>query len=275
MLNLVSPSNSLLVQYKDSLTSTSYGVIPKKVTFKAIEGTSTDSQVVKKKSKSKPIVVVDKDVTTMTVTEKSWKSGSKKVMNVATDKTGKYGSNKEVPIISIKVVQEDVKDVCIPEIVVRKSKKLNTKSKFSGVVMKDATEEKAQQNRKHKILGVFKQIKKVRSLTNKDPFTKATTTSRTFEVDHDSKETKMQFLGMPISLSMFHLERMPLLIKYQRASIPDVTINTFVMDTNIGSSEQTITSIPEKTIVFLSPMWRRVGLQTSLRIYLIRAQMIV
>ena len=43
MLDLVSPTNSILVDYKDYLNITSSGANPKKVTFK--EGTSTNSQL--------------------------------------------------------------------------------------------------------------------------------------------------------------------------------------------------------------------------------------
>lgn len=52
MLNIVSPTNSNLVSYKEYLNITSSGAIPKKVNFQ--EGTSTDTQVTKKKPKSKP-----------------------------------------------------------------------------------------------------------------------------------------------------------------------------------------------------------------------------
>lgn len=75
MFNLVSPTNTLLVNYQASMDTTFFGSIPMKVTFK--EGTSIESQVTKKKSKSKP-KTVEKEVSVKNVLDKCRKRGSKK-----------------------------------------------------------------------------------------------------------------------------------------------------------------------------------------------------
>lgn len=147
MLNLVPSTNSLLVQYKDSMDSTCPVAIPKKVTFKTTEGTSTYSQVRKRKSKSKPIVV-EKDASVKNVHERTGKGGSKKVKKEVTKNSFEGGSAKEVPIYPVKVVNTVVLETSIPEIVFRMFKKLKTESTSSGVVIKDITEKEAQESRK-------------------------------------------------------------------------------------------------------------------------------
>lgn len=152
MLIFVSPSNSLLNQYKASLDSTYSGAILNKVTFRTTKRTSQGSQTIKRKEKSKPKAVVDKYAPTKTFTKKSWISVSHKVSKDVTEKSGKIGNEKKDPIAPMKVVKEDFIETSIPKIIVRWSKKLKTKSKSSGVDIKDLTEEEAQQNRKKKLL---------------------------------------------------------------------------------------------------------------------------
>lgn len=109
-----------------------------------------DSQVGKKKSKSKP-KVVKKDASAKNVSRKYRKGGSKKVTNEVTENSFEGDSEKEVPIAPMKVVEEVVTKTSIPEVVVRKSKKLKMKSKSFYVVITDVTKKEAQESRKKKI----------------------------------------------------------------------------------------------------------------------------
>ncbi|CAH1454003.1 unnamed protein product [Lactuca virosa] len=145
---------------------------------------SKDSNVVNKKSTSKP-KVVDKDIYTKTVFEKSLKSGSKKVAKYFSEKIVQGGYDKEVPTISTKVVKE----LFVPDIDVQKYKKLKTKSMSFGVVIKEIANEEAQQNKKLKATGVLKCFKKFRAQTVEEPYAKASSIPNTFEADNDSKYT--------------------------------------------------------------------------------------
>lgn len=51
-LNLVSPTNKILINYKAYMDPTSTGILPKKVTFKAVDGSSKEAKL---KSKNKRI----------------------------------------------------------------------------------------------------------------------------------------------------------------------------------------------------------------------------
>lgn len=57
MLNLVSPTNNLLVKYKASMDRNPIGLLPKNITFKYIEDSSEDSQGTRMKSTAKPKAV--------------------------------------------------------------------------------------------------------------------------------------------------------------------------------------------------------------------------
>lgn len=95
MLNLVSPKTSILLKYKSSMESTSTGVIPKKMTFRATEGTSTDSQFIKKKSKAKP-KAVEKEASTKNVPEKYGKGYLRKLQKKFPKKSVAIGFEKDV-----------------------------------------------------------------------------------------------------------------------------------------------------------------------------------
>ncbi|CAI9262671.1 unnamed protein product [Lactuca saligna] len=77
------------------MDSTTFGPIPNKVTFKAMEGSSKGYQVVKMKSISNPKVVVDKDIFAKTFSEKSRKSGSKTAEKDVTKKSAKDRGSEE------------------------------------------------------------------------------------------------------------------------------------------------------------------------------------
>lgn len=58
MLNLVSPTNKLLIKYKASMDLTYTGVLPKKVTFEGAEGSSKEVKgKLKNKQSAKPKAV--------------------------------------------------------------------------------------------------------------------------------------------------------------------------------------------------------------------------
>lgn len=79
-----------------------------------------------------------------------------------------------------------VKDT--PEIVLKKSEKLKLNSKSCGVVIKDISNEKDQQSKKRKVVGLLKQFKKLKAQTIEEPFTTTKPTPNVFEVDQNSKE---------------------------------------------------------------------------------------
>ncbi|CAI9293335.1 unnamed protein product [Lactuca saligna] len=69
MLQLVSGLNQLLIQYKAALHLTFSVPIPKKVTFKVIEGITKDSPIVKRKVSSKSKIINDIGVSNSRVKE--------------------------------------------------------------------------------------------------------------------------------------------------------------------------------------------------------------
>lgn len=81
MLQLVSGSNQLLIQYKVALHLTSSVPIPKKVTFNVTEGIIKDSHVVKKKVSSKSKITNDTGVSKSGVKEKINQNQSLKVLS--------------------------------------------------------------------------------------------------------------------------------------------------------------------------------------------------
>ncbi|CAI9299882.1 unnamed protein product [Lactuca saligna] len=122
ILNLVSASNQFLIQYKASLDITSFSSTLKNVTFKEVDSSSKASQVVKKKKSTlKPKVV-----THIFISEKPNGSG-KTVKGVSKRKKTQSDLEKGVPT-------DSVLDISVLENFV---KKLKTKSKSSGVVIKE------------------------------------------------------------------------------------------------------------------------------------------
>ncbi|CAH1415925.1 unnamed protein product [Lactuca virosa] len=117
----------------------------------------------------------------------------KKVAKDVTEKSLKGCSEKEVPTRFEKVVQEVVKELSIPEPVVKKSNKLKTKSNSSSVVINDITDEEVQNKRNCSAAGLLNTLKKLRAQTVEESSTKAT--SNTFEADYDSEEKEDAVLG--------------------------------------------------------------------------------
>ena len=86
----------IVFTYKTSLNLTSFGPIPKKVSFKLREWAYKDSNIVKKKSKSKPKAFVEKVVSEKSISKNSIKCGSKKVVKDVFENTAQFGSEKEL-----------------------------------------------------------------------------------------------------------------------------------------------------------------------------------
>lgn len=168
---------------KSSMDSTSTCAIPKNVTFKATKGTSKDSHGRKKKSTTKP-KAVEKEVSMKNVSKKSRIGVSKKVTKPIPEKFFVSGSEKDVE----QAVNKGVKEISIPEVIVRKSKKLKKKSTSSGVVIREVTEEEI---KKRKTIDVLKRMKKIRALNVEEFVTKDSSPSKTFEADRDSEDIKV------------------------------------------------------------------------------------
>lgn len=115
---------------------TSFGPIPKKVTFKVTYGASKSSHVVKKKPSSKHGVY---EKTVPGDSEKNVATISMKVVKEISDNVIKDVSKKEFQSGSEKVIEKVVKDV--HETVVKKSKKLKSKHKSQGVFIKEIHDE--------------------------------------------------------------------------------------------------------------------------------------
>lgn len=146
------------------------------------------------------------------VPEKSKKDVSKKLVKFVSKKPTPSGYEKEVE----NVVKVEVTETSIPKLVVRKSKRLKTKSNSSGGVNQDVTKDDVLKNKKIKSIGILKRIKKIRTLNDEEPATKASSPSKMLKLIELVKTQNMISFAMMVHILLFHLERLPMMNRILR-----------------------------------------------------------
>ncbi|CAI9293778.1 unnamed protein product [Lactuca saligna] len=106
MLNLVSPTNKLLIKYKDFMEPTPFGILPKKVTFEAAEGSSKEAKVMKMKKQTVKPKAVEEEVSKKFVSAKLGKGFLRKQGNIFLRESINDGFDMQPEKISKKVTNE-------------------------------------------------------------------------------------------------------------------------------------------------------------------------
>lgn len=106
ILDLVSPTNRLLIAYKASMDPTPTGILAKNATFKGAEEYSKEAKGTKKKNQATKPKSIDEEVFQKDVSKNSGKGALKRIKKTIPRKSTTFGSKKQLEKLYVKVTEE-------------------------------------------------------------------------------------------------------------------------------------------------------------------------